>query len=420
MTASQYPVSSWPKGAPGELSVALIGPDEKKRLAARRALSDCRCPDVVEFSGYPEQLNELPRMLEAGFDVIIIDLDAQPETALDLVESICVRCDAIVMAYSAGLDEGLLVRCMQAGTREFLTVPFKNDELKEALARARARRTKIAPVRDSKLLVFMGVKGGVGATSIACNFALALAQDSSKRTLLIDLDLPLGDAALNLGVTSEFSTADALEEADRLDSTLLSELLAKHESGLHVLAAPGQYPYEDPGTDAIERLLSVVRSEFDYVVVDAGSRVDIADTPLHHNASSIYLVTQPGIPELRNANRLINQVFSDQKTNVEIVLNRFQSKTIGISEEQINKALTRPANWKIPNDHAAFQKMQQEGSSLLFSNAPIAQTIRDMAQSVTGQPDSSPAAKNSKGFLGIFAGNSKRTVPVFRNTASDI
>jgi pilus assembly protein CpaE len=420
MTASQYPVSSWPKGAPGEHSIALIGPDEKKRLAARRALSDCRCTDVVEFSDYPEQLNELPRMLEAEFDMIIIDLDAQPETALDVIENICVRCDAIVMAYSAGLDEGLLVRCMQAGTREFLTVPFKTDELKEALARARARRTKVAPVRDSKLLVFMGVKGGVGATSIACNFAVALAQDRSKRTLLIDLDLPLGDAALNLGVTSEFSTANALEEADRLDSALLLELLAKHESGLHVLAAPGQYPYADPGTEGIERLLSVARSEFDYVVVDAGSRIDIADTSLHHNASTIYLVTQPGIPELRNANRLINQVFSDQKTNVEIVLNRFQSKTIGISEEQINKALTRPAVWKIPNDHAVIQKMQQEGSPLVFSNAPIAQTIRDMAQSVTGQPESAPAAKNNKGLLGIFAGNSKRAVPVFRNTASDI
>ena len=420
MTASQYPVSSRSQVAPGEYSIALIGPDEKRRLAAKRALSECRCTDVAEFSGYPASLDELPRMLESGFDVILIDLDTNPETALEVVESICTHCDALVMAYSAGVDEGLLVRCMQAGTREFLTVPFKTDELKDALARARARRSKVSPVRDSKLLVFMGAKGGVGATSIACNFAVALAQDRSKRTLLIDLNLPLGDVALNLGVTPQFSTVDALEESDCLDSALLWELLEKHDSGLHVLAAPGEYPYLEPDADALERLLTVARGEFDYVVVDAGSRFDIAGTALHRTASTIYLVTQSGIPELRNANRLINQIFADSKTNVEIVLNRFQSKTIGISEEQINSALTRPVKWKIPNDHAVMLKMQNDGSPLILSDAPIAKTICEMAQSVTGEDSSTPVEKNRKGILGIFSGNAKRAVPVFRAAPSDI
>ena len=60
------------------------------------------------------------------------------------------------------------------------------------------------------MLVFLGGKGGSGVTTVACNFAVSLAQECSQSTVLIDLDLPLGDAALNLGISPQFSTADAL------------------------------------------------------------------------------------------------------------------------------------------------------------------------------------------------------------------
>ena len=91
-----------------------------------------------------------------------------------------------------------------------------------------------------KSFVFIGAKGGSGGTTAACNFAVSMAKDSKKETLLIDLDLPLGDASLVLGVAGEFSTVDALSDPDRLDSTFLRKLLAQHSSGLYVLGAPGQ------------------------------------------------------------------------------------------------------------------------------------------------------------------------------------
>ena len=78
----------------------------------------------------------------------------------------------------------------------------------------------------------MGAKGGAGVTTLACNFAVALAQDPSQKTLLIDLDLPLGDAALNLGIIAEFSTIDALQAAaSGWMGVFLSRLLVKHELG---------------------------------------------------------------------------------------------------------------------------------------------------------------------------------------------
>ena len=68
-------------------------------------------------------------MLEQHHDVIIIDLDSDPEYALELVESIGANGAATVMVYSAKSDPDLLVRCMRAGAREFLTLPFRPQAL---------------------------------------------------------------------------------------------------------------------------------------------------------------------------------------------------------------------------------------------------------------------------------------------------
>jgi len=181
----------------GTLSIALIGPDERRRTALARALAECHGGgEVLEFSSYPPSLDDVPRMLEQHYNVIIIDLDSNREYALELVESICANGMATVMVYSERDEPELMLRCMRSGVREFLTLPFPQSTMAEALVRAAARRPANPPKKvGGRLLVFFGAKGGSGVTTIACNFAVAVAQEASQSTLLIDLDLPLGDAA---------------------------------------------------------------------------------------------------------------------------------------------------------------------------------------------------------------------------------
>ena len=363
---------------------------------------DAQAATVGAFSSYPPSLDDVPRLLEMHHDVIIIDLDSDPEYALDLVESIGANGSATVMVYSADPDPELLVRCMRAGAREFLTLPLEQGVMAESLVRAAARRPVARPIpviqkkaTNGKLLAFMGAKGGAGVTMLACNFAVALAQEPSQKTLLIDLDLPFGDAALNLGIIAEFSTIDALQQSERLDGSFLSRLLFRHSSGLAVLAAPGRFQLYQPTKEGIDKLMTVARQEFDNVVVDAGSRVDLTGTALFRDASTIYLVTQAGIPELRNSNRLISQFFSDGGPKLEVVINRHENRLLGVSEKDITKALTRPAQWKIPNDYASVRRMQIEATPLVLGESPIARQIRQMAKAVTGQPE---VETKKKGF----------------------
>lgn len=382
--------------AADELSIALIGPDQHRREAVTAALAKCTATEVRAFGSYPPSVDDIPRLVELGIDVIILDLDSDPKYALELVECIGSGGPVTMMVYSAKADPEMLVRCMRAGAREYLTLPLEMDVMAESLARALSRRPTSRPITappvepekkgTGRLLTFMGAKGGTGVTTLACNFAVAMAQDASQTTLLIDLDIPFGDAALNLGIITEYSTIDALQQSDRLDGAFLRKLLVKHVSGVWALAAPGRFQPYRPSNEGIDKLIAVARQEFDNVVVDVGSRVDLTGSAAFKEATTIYLVTQAGIPELRNSNRLISQFFSDSGSKLEVVINRYEQRLTSVSEKDITKALTRPAQWKISNDYASVRRMQIDASPLVLGDSAISRQIKQMASAVTGQP----------------------------------
>jgi pilus assembly protein CpaE len=369
------------------LSVAVISPDEKRRGAALHALGKCQTGPIQEFVSYPPDLDDAPRIINRDFDVVLVDLDSDPKYALELVKSICINGLATVMVYSAQVDSDLLLISMRAGAREFLVLPFNPGVMAEALARASALRSASRPTKkeEGRLLVFLSAKGGSGVTTLACNFAVSLAQESRKKTLLIDLNLPLGCAAINLGIKAEHSIVNVFQDFKRLDSSFLSSLLEEHASGLSVLAAPSELAPTQVSEAAIDTLLEVALQNFDYVVVDAGSKLNLQHTLLFDESSTIYLVTQVGLAELRNSNRLISLLSTAGSPKLEIVINRYDPLNLEIAEEHITKALTRPAEWKIPNDYAAVRRMQSTATSLMEDDSEISRAIRQMAKAVCRQ-----------------------------------
>ncbi|MGO9776493.1 MAG: transposase [Terracidiphilus sp.] len=381
----------------GDLYVAVISPDTQRRNAALRALGDCHTVTIQEFLSYPADLDSAPRTLNREFDIVLVDLDTTPKQALNLVESISVRGLAIAMVYSAQADPDLLLRAMRVGAREFLTLPFNPGAMADALIRASALRSVTRPQvkADGRLLVFLGAKGGSGVTTLACNYAVSLAQDPGQKTLLIDLNLPLGDAAINLGIKPRYSTVNALQNSSRLDASFLSTMLIKHGSGLSVLAAPSELATVQFSDDAVDKLLKVAREAFDYVVVDAGSRLDLQHTILFEESDTIYLVTQIGIPDLRNSNRLISLLSTAGSPKLSIVINRYDPRSLEIDEYHIIKAFTRPADWKIPNNYVAVRRMQNTATSLMEDDSEISRAIRQMTRSVSGQPT---IPEKKKGF----------------------
>lgn len=381
--------TKFPSGARGAqaLSVALIGPDGEQRNAMISALSEDGRANVSQFESYPSHPDELRWLLAQPFDVIVLDLDCDPEAALTLVEGIKAHDAAKVMVYSRQADTKLAVRFMRAGAGEYLLLPLEPGIVTEALDQAAIGiRERANPARQTSgnLFVCLCAKGGSGVTTVACNLAIALARESDQSTLLIDLALPIGDAALALGITTKYSTEDALRNVDRLDANLLKELLVRHKSGLYVLAAPNQVPGLEGYADAIDKLIALARNEFDHVIVDLGSRMDLSRTALFKQATTIYLVTLTGVSELRNSNYLISQFFGMGGPPLELVVNRFESRLLGgVNENAVTKALGRPVRWKIPDDRDAAREMQFGETGI--AETRISQLSQEMASAITGR-----------------------------------
>jgi pilus assembly protein CpaE len=397
-TAIQFPD---PLISVGDLSIAVISPDEQRRSAVTCILGECQYGPIREFISYPTNLNDLSQVLGNNFDVVLVDLDSDLEYALKLVENISTEGLATAFVYSFQADPDLLVRCMRAGAREYLMLPFDKEEMAEALVRVSALRLTIRPSKktNGRLLVFLSAKGGSGATTLACNFAVSLARESQQRTLLIDLNLPLGDAAINLGIKAHYSIVSAFQNSSRLDSHFLSGLLVKHSSGLFVLAAPSELAPTFVSADTIDKLLEVACQDFDYVVVDAGSRIDLQRKHLFNESATVYLITQIGIPELRNAHRLIAQLSAEGSPKLEIIINRFEPDNTEIDEAHIAKALSRPVAWKIPNNYAAVRRMQNTATLLIEEDSQISRAIQRMSRSVCGKP-TIPEKKKKFSFFG--------------------
>jgi pilus assembly protein CpaE len=382
------------------VSVVMMGPDDARRRALADALGKNQATVFREFGSYPN-LNHLIKATGLNCDVVMIDLDADPETALDLVESICARNNSItVMVYSHVPQPDLLMRCMRAGAREFLVEPISNDALAEALIRAAARRQELD--RNKKLsgqmLVFLGSKGGAGVTTVASNFALALAKESDKKVALIDLNLQLGDVALVLGMKPRYSVRDALANTNRLDAEFVSTLLEVHNSGLAVLCAADEYApaagVEDRG---LEKLLYLLQDQFAYLVVDAGSAVATGGLAIGELADAIYLVTQVDVPSLRNSQRIISHLQSvmPDGRRLEVVANRCDGRKIEISLENIEKTIAAPVKWKMPNDYHSVHRSQNTGIPLVSESLPISKVLVQMARAACGKEVEPPKRRFS-------------------------
>jgi pilus assembly protein CpaE len=406
------------------LIVAVVSPDRQRRIAATNALAQAGNVEPREFADYPPSAPNVPHPLERGFDAVLVDLDGNRQLALDLVELLCIAGSTIVMVFSAQADPELMLRSMRAGAREFLTLPFKQSIVTDALSRVAAHKQPAPTARKAagRLLVFFGSKGGVGVTTLACNYAVALAEESQQSTLLIDLNLRLGDAAMNLGLDSAYSVVDALQNSAHLDPKLLSRFIVQHSSGLFVLAAPAELPLTVATTVSIGSLLQVARQQFHYVVVDAGKKIDLKQMHLFEESAVTYLVTQVGIPELRNANRLIAQFSEEHSPKLEVVINRHRSRSMGLTDEHLTKALGRPVQWRIPNDYAAVRKMQSTGTAIVHQESSIAGVMRQMARSICGTPAASAGeAARSFSLSGLhfpWKGSAKGAKPEGSTTES--
>lgn len=370
------------------LKTAVIGPDERRRTTIMNLLRGTSCTVLRQLPHYSE-IEDFATLNDAALDLVIVDLDTNPIQALQIIERLCSNRDITVMVYSGEPGSDLMVRCMRAGVREFLTLPLTQTEMAEAISRVAALRSDQCAHNAStgELFIFWGAKGGSGVTTVATNFAVSMARETGKKVLLIDFDLPLGDAALSLGIASEYSTVDALDNSGHLDGNYLSKIVVKHDSGLYVLPSPGTLAPLGFPDGAAQRLFQVALQHYDYVVADSGSHFELLNaTDLSRHAQA-YLVTQVSVPELRNAGRIASELLAANAMTFQVVVNRYDAPSVKVDDEAIAKIVTQKPQWKIPNDFRTVAAMQNDADPLALKESRISNAIRQMARAACNLPE---------------------------------
>jgi pilus assembly protein CpaE len=306
-------------------------------------------------------------------DLVLVDLRGDSLSGLSAIERLRAgHAGVAIFAVASANDPDLILQSMRAGANEFFTWPPDEDAFHGAVRRTATRRESAhASIRPpSSTLVFFGAKGGAGTTTVSVNCAIELARLSKRPTVIVDLKPCLGEVALFLGVRPRFTVIDAVDNLHRLDRDFLKELVAKHKSGVEMLAASEQFDRPNPqDAGAIEELFRVLAKIYDYIVVDAGNSINSCALAALYAADSIFLVTNPDVPSIRNAQRLVDRVrqLGAGGERVRILLNRV-SDAVLISAKQIETALGYSIHHQFISDYKTVSTALNSGVPLALAN----------------------------------------------------
>ena len=114
-------------------------------------------------------------------------------------------------------------------------------------------------------------------------------------------------------------------------------------------------------------------------------------------ADAIYMVTQVDVPSLRNSHRVISHLKSAMPDGrrLEVVVNRYDGRKVEINQEKIEKTLSTPVKWKVPNDYASVHRSQNTGTPLMSENSSITKVLTQMARAACGKTDEAPKRRFS-------------------------
>ena len=327
---------------------------------------------------------------------LVVDLRQESQIPTQLVALKRTHPSTGVLLVAAKLDPTLLLEAMRSGVNEFVTAPVTASDLLAAMKRLMGT---LAPSSRGDIFAFIGAKGGVGATTVAVNVASSLAKSHPDSTLLIDLNLTCGDAAVYLGAEPRFSVTDALENVQRLDSAFLSGLVVRTKGGLDLLGAPSRPAMKYFEPVQIRALLDFATQIKPYTIIDV-SRSDSAALDSLELASRIVLVVNQELATVRSASRIattLKQRYGLSRLN--LVLSRNDRKAeIGIDD--VEKTVGLEVLQVFPSDYRlALQAMNKGRPLVLDSPNGLGGAFKTFAKQLAGVTETTETEKPKAGSL---------------------
>jgi pilus assembly protein CpaE len=259
-----------PAAAAGRARVLAFVVDGDTERILRECLDDLGFSDTpIARGGIAKAIDVLAA--QRSPETLIVDISgvAMPVLEIHNLADVC-EPGVTVIAIGDSNEVGLYRDLLHSGVTDYLFKPLTTPLLARALnARTHTAEPGGIQRKLGTAIAFVGARGGVGTTTLAVNLAWYLADRQNRRVGLVDLDLQSGDCALALNVKATPGLREALVNPGRIDSILLERVMAPVGERLFALSA--EEPLRDDidfTADAVDTLVTALRHQFHYVVLD--------------------------------------------------------------------------------------------------------------------------------------------------------
>jgi pilus assembly protein CpaE len=350
------------------------------------------------INGLEESWNALQ---EAPVDLVVVACEGQSDRALYFIEgAVKQRPDRPIVVLAEGARNGFVRRVFEAGADDVVNLPEVPERVAFAFQKAVARRQGAATASGialAPMVCVLGPKGGTGKTLTSANLAVTLAM-AGKKVVLIDLDLQFGDVGLALGLTPDKTLYDLAKSGGSLDIEKLETYLTTHVSGVRVLLAPTRPDQASfVSTDLLRDAFTLLRSNYDYVVVDTPPGFTPEVIAAIDASTHICLVGMLDSLSLKNTKLGLEtlELMGYDNNRITLLLNRSGSR-MGITPEDVSTILGRSPEVLVPSDRDIAKSMT-DGVPIVLSadRSEAAQAFRGLAERYVVEVP--PSAQNGAG-----------------------
>ena len=340
----------------------------------------------IELVGASTNVAEGAAALAGGHLDAVLHATRAASLPADELAAIREHSRAPILMLASGGSAGLLEQALDADVADVLLLPQLVEKIVFAIRKAThtTRRHHDAGFgRHGKIVTVFSPKGGTGKTVTATNLAAACAKFEGRKTLLLDLDLQFGDAAIMLGIEPDKTIYDLVVAPGELDAEELAGYTTKHACGLEVLPAPLRPEDAELVTEAkLGRLLEVAREAFDVIVVDTSPFFHGPMLATLDRTDELLLLCSLDVPTLKNLRLALQtlDLLSFPKQRVRIVLNRSNSK-VGMKPNEVEGALGMKVRFELPSDRAVPLSVNRGNPVVLAEEgADVSKAIKAMAK----------------------------------------
>ena len=329
---------------------------------------------------------------ESSPKLLILDVSGI-EDPLFALRSIAEVCDPSVAVIALGdrNDIGFYRELKNAGISDYFTFPIQRDLLAAACKAILFPDGFTGDRRTGELVYVLGVRGGAGATTIATSLAWSLAESKRRHTVLVDLGLQTGDAALQLDAVPNHALCDALGHPERVDKLLLERGLRHITNRLSLFASLESLDSEASiSEESFLWLLSKLLPSYRLTIVEVPASVAMRMTWALKIPSTCLLISNAGLAGARDLARWSEIIGPDTPERHTLHIVNHVAPHGGLKEADFARASGRSPDFTIAYSREMAEaaplgiKAMQKGASFKRSLAPLLREFTGEAQTKTG------------------------------------